>query len=114
MGKNKVPKGAVGIKDPDQFDPAEVAVLLRRVAPAQTHELRRQCLKTADFLDGVEVPGIDNPVVIAIPIRHEGEYVGWLQTVANTYVNSDHKMNIHAETVFIAMDQREREEYNAD
>lgn len=112
MSKNKVEKGAAGIRDPDQFEPSTVATLLRRVAPAQTHELRQQCLKTADFLDGVEVPDVNNPVVIAIPVRHNGEYTGWLQTTAHTYINDSGKHDMWAETVFIAFSQQEREEYN--
>lgn len=98
--------------DPDQFQPAEVAALLRRIAPAQSHQLRRECLDVAKLLDGIEVPDVNNPVMIALPVRHKGEYVGWLQTVAHTYLNSKHEMDIHAETVFLVMSEQEREEYN--
>jgi hypothetical protein len=98
--------------DPDFFEPAEVAALLRRVAPAQSHELRRAALDVAKFLDGIEVPTEDNPVVISVPVRHDGHYVGWLNTCAWTYTNDAGKLDMRAETHFMAMSQQEREEYN--
>ena len=99
-------------RDPDFFEPSAAVQLLRRMAPTLSHAGRRECLKTADFLEGIEVPGADNPVVISIPVRHNGEYVGMLNTVAHTYINDAHKYDIWADTSFVAYTQAEREEFN--
>ena len=104
--------GDEGRNDPGIFEPSGVSALLRRIAPAQTHELRQACLAAAKLFDGIEVPHEDNPVMISIPVRHDGNYMGWLQTVAQTIIMGDGKEHIVAETVFIEYSKQEKEEFN--
>lgn len=58
-------------------DVRPAGAFLRRMAPAQTHENRRNFLAGANLLDGLELdPNPEGALVIALPLKRDGEYVG--------------------------------------
>lgn len=73
---------------------------LKRMAPTQTHENRRNFLAAANLLDGINLFGEPNEiVVVSLPLKRDGKYVGDAMVTINTHgfeIDNDDP-HVHAE-----------------
>jgi hypothetical protein len=80
---------------------------LRSMAPAQSHDGRREFFKAAELLDGVRLRGMEDMVLVSIPVYRGDERLGDVQVTIQTGLTKD---EIVSDAVFVVFPPRDEGE----